>query len=227
MENRIKNHFEEEAIVYDEIIIKLIPYYKEMIRAIVATIPFCPDREIDIIDLGCGTGTITRAIQQKYSHANFTLVDIADNMLQMAQEKVGSDHCFINADFNSLDFDKQYDVIVSSLALHHLETNPEKQFFYNKIYNALKEGGIFINGDVVQAKPDKLQEKYIEEWIRYMNRSVSMDEIENKWLPNYYAEDRPIPLMDHIDMLHQSGFSDIDVVWKYYGFCVYKGEKNR
>lgn len=225
MENRIKNHFEEEAIKYDSIIIKLIPYYKEMVQAIIATIPFQSGKEIDIIDLGCGTGTISHTIQQQYGEAKFTLVDIAENMLKIAEQKLGKNCTYINSDFNSFDFDKQYDVIVSSLALHHLETDSDKQLFYNKIYKALKEGGVFINGDVVKAQTEKLQETFIEKWVAYMNRSVDIKEINEKWLPNYYAEDRPIPLMSHLEMLKNAGFKDIDVVWKYYGFSVYKGSK--
>lgn len=225
MENRIKNHFEEEAIKYDGIIIKLIPYYKEMVQAIIATIPFQSDQEIDIIDLGCGTGTISHTIQQQYTHAKFTLVDIAENMLKIAEQKLGKSCTYINSDLNSFDFDKQYDVIVSSLALHHLETDSDKQLFYNKIYKALKDGGIFINGDVIKAQTDKLQNTFIEKWVAYMNRSVDIKEINGKWLPNYYAEDRPIPLMRHLEMLKDADFKDIDVVWKYYGFSVYKGGK--
>lgn len=225
MENRIKNHFEEEAIKYDSIIIKLIPYYKEMVQAIIATIPFQSDKKIDIIDLGCGTGTISHAIQQQYGEAKFTLVDIAENMLKIAEQKLGKNCTYINSDFNSFDFDKQYDVIVSSLALHHLETDSDKQLFYNKIYKALKDGGVFINGDVIKAQTDKFQDTFIEKWVAYMNRSVDIKEINEKWLPNYYAEDRPIPLMSHLEMLKNAGFKDIDVVWKYYGFSVYKGGK--
>lgn len=225
MENRIKNHFEEEAIKYDSIIIKLIPYYKEMVQAIIATIPFQSDKEIDIIDLGCGTGTISHAIQQQYTHAKFTLVDIAENMLKTAEQKLGKSCTYINSDFNNFDFDKQYDVIVSSLALHHLETDSEKQLFYNKIYKALKDGGVFINGDVIKAQTEELQDRFIEKWVAYMSLSVDIQEIKEKWLPNYYAEDRPIPLMSHLEMLKNAGFKDIDVVWKYYGFSVYKGSK--
>ena len=225
MENRIKNHFEEEAIKYDRIIIKLIPYYKEMVEAIIATIPFQLNEEINVIDLGCGTATISKAIQQQYPQVKFTLVDIAENMLKIAEQKLGKNYTYINSDFNSFNFDKQYDVIVSSLALHHLETDSDKQLFYNKIYKALKDGGVFINGDVIKAQTDKLQDKFIEKWVAYMNRSVDMKEINEKWLPNYYAEDRPIPLMSHLEMLKSAGFKNIDVVWKYYGFCVYKGSK--
>ncbi|WP_255424426.1 trans-aconitate 2-methyltransferase [Apibacter sp. HY039] len=202
-----------------------MPYYKEMIHAIVAAIPFSSDKEIDVMDLGCGTGTISLGVREKYSLAKFTMVDIAENMIRIAQQKLGITTQSIHADFNDFNFDKQYDVIISSLALHHLETDADKQLFYNKIYKALKKEGIFINGDVVKAQTEQLQETFTEEWVNYMKRSVDIREIEEKWLPNYYAEDRPISLMNHLAVLGKSGFKDIDVIWKYYGFSVYKGSK--
>ena len=36
----VKKHFEEEAKEFDQIILRLIPYYPEMIDALIAAIPF-------------------------------------------------------------------------------------------------------------------------------------------------------------------------------------------
>jgi len=58
-----------------------------------------------------------------------------------------------------------------------------------------------------------------------MGKSVPLDEIENKWIEKYNAEDRPAKLMNHIDMLKETGFKNTDIVWKYYNFFVYGGYK--
>jgi tRNA (cmo5U34)-methyltransferase len=54
---------------------------------------------------------------------------------------------------------------------------------------------------------------------------VSSKEIDGKWIPQYVAEDRPSPLVDQLSWLAQSGFRDVDVLWKYYNFAVYGGIK--
>jgi len=64
-------------------------------------------------------------------------------------------------------------------------------------------------------------------WKAFMNKSVSLEEIENKWMVNYKTEDRPTRLIDHIDWLMDIGFDDVDVVWKYYNFAVYGGYKKQ
>jgi len=221
----IKTHFEEEAETFDKTILKLIPYYTEMIDALVLSIPFNRDEPIGVIDLGCGTGTVARKIKDGFPNAKISCLDIAENMINIAQKKLdGCADCYVS-DFYKFEFDKKYDVIVSSLALHHLENDEDKKMFYRKIYDALNDNGVFYNADAVLGSSDRLQDLYLTKWKAFMNRAVSLDEIENKWMVNYRTEDRPTRLMNHLNWLTNIGFNDVDVVWKYYNFAVYGGCK--
>ena len=223
--DRIKAHFEEEAKEFDEIIQKLIPHYNEMIDALVSVINFPKESKFSMMDLGCGTGTISKAVRNKFPHAKVTCVDIAGKMLEIAKDKIGGDVKCIQADFNSFVFTERYDLIVSSLALHHLESDDDKLRFYKKIHSALNSGGLFVNIDVVLASDEDLQKVYMEKWLEYMARNVSEEEIDGKWLPNYYAEDRPTKMISHVEMLKKCGFTATDVVYKYYNFAVYCAKK--
>jgi tRNA (cmo5U34)-methyltransferase len=222
---RIKNHFEEEANEFDGIIQKLIPRYDEMIAVLLSVIPFRSDRRISVIDLGCGTGTVAAAVKSRFPHADITCADIARKMLDTAKSKLGDSAKFIQADFNNFEFPEKFDLAVSSLALHHLENDRDKSDFYKKIYAALTDGGAFINIDVVLGGNGFLQDVYMEKWREFMSASVSEDEINGKWLPNYYAEDRPTRLTAHLAMLKNCGFSCVDVVYKYYNYAVIIGIK--
>ncbi len=222
----VKQHFEQEAKEYDGIITKLIPYYSQMVEALVDALPFEKGDGIRVIDFGCGTGTVARAIKDAYPAANITCLDIAQNMLDMAKYKLADvpGAVYINADFADFGFDKEYDAVVSSLALHHIETNEDKLKFYKKIYSGLKPGGVFVNADVVLASTQRLQQRYMERWKSFMYKSVG-GEAESVWIRKYYAEDRPASLAQHIDMLKAAGFSSVDVVWKYYNYAVYTAVK--
>ena len=219
----IKAHFDEEAEQYDGIIRNVIPYYSQIVEAIVNSIPFKRDDEIEVIDLGCGTGTISRAILDLYPNARFTCVDMAPNMLKMAERKLvdAKEVRFINCDFYKFEFDKKYDAVVSSLALHHLITDDDKLGFYRKISDSIKPGGIFVNGDVVQASHQWLYDMYMEKLKEYMAKSIPLDEIEKTWVPLHYREDNPMAMMKHIELLKEAGFNTMDIVWKYYNFAVY------
>jgi tRNA (cmo5U34)-methyltransferase len=223
--DKVKQHFEEEAQDFDRIILTLIPDYPRMVEALVAAIPFEPSSPVRIIDLGCGTGTVAHAILNAFPNAEITCLDLAENMIAMAQTKLA---CYprvryVVGDFSA--FGGEYDAVVSSLALHHLATDEDKRRFYHRIFDGLRPGGVFYNGDVVLASNKFLQGMYIEKWAEFMRRNVSKGEIESKWLSKYQAEDRPAKLMDQMAWMKDIGFADLDVLWKYYNFAVYGGMK--
>lgn len=225
--DRIKQHFEEEARDFDSIILNLIPHYEQMVEALVSAIPFATTDAVRVIDLGCGTGTISQRVLDAFPNARVTCLDLAENMIEMAKTKLSKHpHTrFLVDDLNTFEFDAEYEVVVSSLALHHLVTDADKKAFYAKIHDALARGGVFYNTDVVLGSSERLQEMYMTKWQTFMLQNVSRDEIENTWLPKYYDEDRPAPLVDQMAWLAEIGFVDVDVVWKCYNYAVYGGTK--
>lgn len=217
---RIKQHFEQEAAEYDTLIRKLIPRYAEMIEALVAVIPFKKERVFEAIDLGCGTGTLSKAVKEGFPGAKFTCVDISGRMLEITTDKLGGDVRCIEADLYDFDFPQRYDLVVSSLALHHLETDDDKLAFYKKIRSALNPGGVMVVIDVVLAEDDRVQQAYMDKWREFLAQSIPEEDIDTKWMPSYYAEDRPTRLSTHLEMLAECGFVGIDVVYKYYNYAV-------
>jgi tRNA (cmo5U34)-methyltransferase len=221
----VKQHFEQEAREYDGIILKLIPHYPQMLDALVSAIPFDASKPIRVIDLGCGTGTISQRMLAAYPNARVTCLDLAENMVAIARAKLGQRVRCLVGDFNAFAFDAQYDAIVSSLALHHLATDADKLGFYRQIYDALAPGGVFFNADVVLGSSGALQATYMRKWRAFMQQNVSDEEIAHTWLPKYYAEDRPAKLTNHLAWLAEVGFADVDVVWKHYNYAVYGGTR--
>jgi len=222
-QDAVRRHFESEAPLFDELILKLIPDYRSMVAALVGALSFEMDEPIRVIDLGCGTGTIARAVLERFPSARLTLIDVAANMIEVAREKLsGRDAIrFVAGDFASIDLAGPYDAIVSSLALHHIESAADKQLMYGRIHAALAPGGVFVNADVVLGGNDWLAARYLERWAAWMAGNVGWDEVRTTWLPKYEAEDRPARLIDHLDWLRGAGFAGIDVLWKRDNFAVY------
>jgi tRNA (cmo5U34)-methyltransferase len=223
---KVKNHFESEAGIYDENVVKVIPYYKEMLDALILNLPFPQDKELKIIDLGCGTGTLPFLIKSKFPNARIICLDFAESMIKAAQEKLKnfSGIEFELADITHYDFKDKYDAVVSSLALHHLETDQDKKDFYQKIYSALNENGIFINADIKIASNELFQKTSLIKWEEFMSHTLSKDEIQG-YFNKYRTEDRPVVITDELIWLKEIGFRQIDVFWKYYNFAVYGGMK--
>lgn len=223
--DRIRDHFEAEAGEFDRIILNLIPDYPEMVEAIVAAIPFDRSARLEVIDLGCGTGTVAQAVLAAFPHAHLTCLDLAEKMVAVAQTKLRHHRnvSYITGNFEN--FEGRYDVVLSSLALHHLQTDEDKRRFYRRVYENLASGGAFYNADLVLASSAALQQVYLQKWRAFMKRAISEEEIDTKWIPKYLDEDRPAKLLDQLSWLVEIGFAYVDVLWKHYNFAVYGGLK--
>jgi tRNA (cmo5U34)-methyltransferase len=225
--DRVRQHFEEEAREFDRLIVKLIPDYQHMVEALVLAIPFAGSAPVKVIDLGCGTGTVAKQVLETFPNAEVTCLDLAENMIATAKTKLVkySNIRYVIGDFKAPKLDDNYDVAVSSLALHHLTTDDDKRQFYREIYGSLRPGGVFCNADLVLGSSDFLQAIYMQQWRRFMRCSISKEEIETIWIPKYEAEDHPAKLTDHLTWLEEIEFVDVDVLWKHYNFAVYGGRR--
>lgn len=222
---QIKEHFDHEAQEFDAIIQKIIPYYDQMIEALISSIPFEKEAVFSVIDLGCGTGNVAKKIQENYPNAQITCMDMSEKMLEITNEKLSQKAIGLCDSFDTFVFEKNYDAIVSSLALHHLANEQAHREFYSQIYQALNPAGVFINADMTKAVSPNLQEVFMEKWIEFMSRSVSMEEIKEKWLTSHFEEDRPVTMTSELKTMEIIGFKEIEVSYKYYNYAVYMGTK--
>ena len=128
--DKIKQYFEEEARDFDRVILTLIPDYPQMVKALFAAMPFENDAPVRVIDLGCGTGTVAKGVLNAFPNAQVTYLDLAENMIAMARSKLARypNVRFVVSDFTT--FDGEYDAVLSSLALHHLASDEDKEDFY-------------------------------------------------------------------------------------------------
>lgn len=222
----IKSHFEDLSKRYDRVILKNIPLYDEFLDTMVDLISFEKDSVLNIMDLGCGTGNLTKRIKKDYPNARIFCIDISPKMLEVAKLKLKDcrDIKYSVKDFYDIKFENKYDVVLSSFSLHHLITDDDKKSFYQKIYNSLNKNGIFFNLDVILGSNDTLQNCYMEAWEKYLRKEYSESEVK-EIIIQYYKEDSPAKLRDQIKWLEAIGFRNVDVIMKYYNFAIYGGIK--
>lgn len=222
----VAEHFNTEADIFDARVVKIVPYYREMLEALVNSLPFPTQKRIKVLDLGCGTGTISRLVKQRFPMADIQCVDLVPNMLALAREKLRglSGIEFEQADLHHYAIPGTYDAVVTSLALHHLETDADKLAMHRKIFRSLTPGGVFASADITVSSKKFLQQHYMQKWEEFISRSFSQDQIENNY-QRYRREDRPSILLDELSRLMRIGFSPVEILWKYYNFTTYAAYK--
>ncbi|MFA7074952.1 MAG: methyltransferase domain-containing protein [Endomicrobiaceae bacterium] len=223
----IKEHFENEAKKFDELIVKLIPYYDEMLNALINSVNFEKRKNVKILDLGCGTGNVSLKILNGFPKAEILCVDLSQNMIDIAKNKLSKykNISFAVGNIADFEFKNTYDVILSSLAVHHLKTDEDKAKFYKMIFGILNKNGIFANADEILGENKYLQNVNMKLWTEYMKKNFSEREVSEKWLKAYESEDRPSKLIKQLEWMKNAGFKDVDIIWKYYNFAVFSGIK--
>lgn len=97
-----------------------------------------------VLDFGVGTATLSIMAYSKNNNADYTGVDIDDNILKIARRKIEAENAKINLikyDGDKLPFsNKCFDKIISSLVLHHLTTDQKIEVF-KEFKRVLKEDG--------------------------------------------------------------------------------------
>lgn len=81
---------------------------------------------INILEVGSGTGYVTKLLKHNFPNANITAVDIAEGMIEVAKENFKDDEIdFICGDIETLTFNKKFDLIISNATFQWFN-NPSK-----------------------------------------------------------------------------------------------------
>lgn len=156
----------KNAIAYDRITPYLLPPQETLVRrGLIDRIQGTPQR---ILDLGCGTGTSTQMLQDRFPHASITGMDLSPYMLTIASQKAkqknqpaaleihwqqgNGEHTGFPAGY--------FDLITASLLFHETPV-AVAQGIIKECFRLLKGGGQFLildHSQPVLRRLDWLQE---------------------------------------------------------------------
>jgi tRNA (cmo5U34)-methyltransferase len=221
MKNRddIQIKFDQISQTYDNQRKKLIPCFDDF-YAIAAALADLKMDSPHILDLGAGTGLMSSFILERYPRAKLTLIDISEGMLEVAKVRFKDNPhvTYIAADYSKYDYNHSYDLVISSLSIHHLEDH-QKKTLYQKIFSCMHKNSLFINADQVLGSTSYLEALYTSDW----RAKVEAGGLSEQVLASAYDRmklDKMAPLDLQLDWLREIGFSDVDCVYKYYNFSV-------
>jgi tRNA (cmo5U34)-methyltransferase len=188
-------HFDPTS--YLELITGEVPAYRRLQETIAdATV----GRDVDrVLDLGTGTGETARAVLARHPGARLIGIDENDDMLAAARDALPRTDLRVLRLEDALP-EGPFDVVVSALAVHHLEGTGKADLF-RRVTRVLRPGGRFVLGDVV----------------------VPVDPAD-AITPLDAAYDRPSPLGVQLDWLRDAGFT-VDVIWTEHDLAVVAADR--
>ena len=102
------------------------------------------ERGYQVLDLGCGTGTLTLLIKSHYPKAEVFGLDADPKVLAVARAKAAKAGLIVRLDHGmafELPYpDASFDRVISSLLFHHL-TRENKERTLKEIFRVLRQGG--------------------------------------------------------------------------------------
>jgi SAM-dependent methyltransferase len=130
-----------------------LPDREERFRVMLDMVEAFAGPEPRVLDLACGTGTITARLLDRFPGAVSTGVDLDPALLMIARGTFAGDDrvTLVEADLTDPDWPAllpydTYDAVLTATALHWLRTGP-LHTLYGRLAGLVREGGVFLNAD--------------------------------------------------------------------------------
>jgi tRNA (cmo5U34)-methyltransferase len=177
---------------------RTIPYRDTAEQLLVDALPARTER---VLDLGTGDGRMLALVLGAAPGASGIGTDVSDEMLALARTRfTGNSSVEICChDLRQpVTAGAPFDVVVSGLAIHHLE-DERKRSLFTEIHASLRPGGVFANLDLVAAP----------------NRSVHLTFRAAIGRTRDDPEDRLTKLTDQLGWLEDAGYEEVDCPFKW------------
>jgi len=155
-----------------------------------------------VLDLGAGTGSTSHAVLGAHPDAHLVLVDENPGMLAVATDLLPNANVerVVVADLSDPLPAGPFDLVVSALAIHHLD-GPGKRALFAAVHDRLRAGGRFAMADVVVP--------------------ADQGEVITPLSPGY---DKPDRAADLVEWLRAAGFA-VEHVWSSTDLGVFISDK--
>jgi tRNA (cmo5U34)-methyltransferase len=217
-----------------------VPDRSVQFETICALIPARPDR-FHVAELCCGEGLLAHAILERFPTCQLHGYDGSSTMLAQARAALQpfadrvSLHSFDLAASEWRLFPWPVQVVVSSLAIHHLDGDQKRQL-YRDLYQLLDTGGAVIIADLIQpvhpfgvaVAAQAWDEAVQQESLTRDRNLAAFDAFQrDQWNIYRYPDlmDKPSGLYEQLRWLEEAGFSAVDVYWLKAGHAIFGGRK--
>lgn len=231
-----------ESDTYRKLAEIAVPHRDEQIATLLTLFPFSKGDHFRVVELSPGEGRLARAVLEAYLNVELLALEFEPSMQEETKRRIepfsgrGQVAYYDMMQTDWFDYLNGADVVVSSLAIHHLGA-AQKQALYTAVFERLSERGAFFVADLVMPQNPTVRGLFAQSWdesaktasIESTGDEALYIEFEREhW--NYYRYpddfDKPSPLFHHLLWLQAAGFPIVDCFWMQAGHAIYGGYKS-
>jgi tRNA (cmo5U34)-methyltransferase len=189
-----------------------------------------------LLQLGAGTGLLTKKLLRTNHFQEIYVTDGAPAMLEIARQTLASEETalhFVHLDFTTSWSDRfaqaGIDAVTSSLAIHHAADKPQ---LFRQVYAVLEPEGIFVLADHVAGASACVQHFIGRE--RALVRLGREENVTPEQILQVIQIDEKVQrkegnrcesVAQYQRHLAESGFQDVDCLWRDYWLAVFVAQK--
>lgn len=213
---------DEVASVFDDMLKRSIPNYKESIFFIAHLADKLLKPQATVIDLGCSTANTLLAIHKQNPNFQLFGYDNSSAMLEMAKKKIkayGANIKLKEADILTLDIPSS-NLVIANYMLQFIRPLQRADFIKN-IYNSIEKNGYFIFSEKIIYEDKKLHKVIIDLYSEFKKTNgysefeiaQKREALENILIP--YTQE------ENYKMVKNAGFKNIETILKWGNFTTY------
>lgn len=191
-----------------------------------------------VLDVGAGDGFATASLLAAHQIDEAVLVDFSQPMLDAAKRKfrgvTGSVTCawadLQDSNWRTVaEVNGPFDLGISRFAIHHL-SDARKRALYTEIFELLRPDGLFIQIEHVKSHSAVYERAFYTSLVDGVFRVESGARSRAEILASYVdsgerAANILVPVEDQLRWMRQSGFADVDCLFKAFELAVFAGRK--
>ena len=199
---------------------KWVPDFEFAHHVLLETVALTLPANARILELGAGSGRVSQMLLDCFPDCHVTLTDISPNMLAGASQRLaayeGRFETIVGDFFNpAFTFEPAaFDCAVSFFAICHSRAVEQVGDLYQRVAHAIRPAGCFISHDHVLGATPKLTAQNATTWYDFMIANGLSAEDADYAILTTYQEDFPLTLVQHLALLADAGFQNVDVPYK-------------
>lgn len=221
---------ESVANVFDDMIERSVPFYKEVIDLTIFFILKNLKTDSLVVDLGCSTGNflleLDNRLRKDSKYLDLVGIDSSESMIKRAKLKnqaLGGNIKFICQDFLNTKF-SPCDFFISHYTMQFVRPLERIPLIKN-LYNSLRKGGILFMAEKTISTDSVFEPQMIDCYHNYkIKNGYTHSEIYKKReaLENVLV---PFSMIENLSVLKEAGFEQVELPFKWINFNLFMARK--